>query len=427
MNQHYSLADGAWQSDPDKSSGANIDRVQYCKKWWPLTKSVRSIGVAEAISFCNGGQDPSACSIVSKESHDVYECVGNITVAVSKDTCRGQANPGIIKNCNAGCGHYQTCSQHCVSPLPSLLLPSPSPLLPSPSPSILPSPPPSPSGIQLLPSPSPSDIQSPSPDFGANGDFELPLPPVTPSPSGSGSLNTTLPVTPSPSGSGSINTTLPEDIASAPLSPSPVGLSFEHVQNLDDAFSYLIFFLVAVAVIFAACIGSCCYFCSKCGKRGPSRKRMRILQRELARGNMKIVPMNDAPMNTVPVVMTPVAVVPVAAVSSAPASIASWGTSPSTLNSSSNLSLDSNPDKMWYQDNSNSSEAQAPSRASVNQILLQHDHAVAHEHEEELAHRLALEARVAQRRHMQVHTPQDLVNWGQTDHTSSGRERVIVA
>lgn len=41
VNQHVD-AQGVWQSDPDGTSGANIDKLAYCKKWYPNTTSVVS-------------------------------------------------------------------------------------------------------------------------------------------------------------------------------------------------------------------------------------------------------------------------------------------------------------------------------------------------------------------------------------------------
>lgn len=39
VNQHID-ANGVWQTDPDGVSGANIDKLTYCKKWYPTTTSV---------------------------------------------------------------------------------------------------------------------------------------------------------------------------------------------------------------------------------------------------------------------------------------------------------------------------------------------------------------------------------------------------
>lgn len=38
------VGDVTWNSDPDGSSGANVDVLQYCKKWFPETKSAQYIG-----------------------------------------------------------------------------------------------------------------------------------------------------------------------------------------------------------------------------------------------------------------------------------------------------------------------------------------------------------------------------------------------
>lgn len=40
VNQHVDLATGAWVTDPDGVSGASLDKLAYCKKWYPKTISV---------------------------------------------------------------------------------------------------------------------------------------------------------------------------------------------------------------------------------------------------------------------------------------------------------------------------------------------------------------------------------------------------
>jgi hypothetical protein len=40
VNQHVS-ASGVWTTDPDGKSGSNIDKLTYCKKWYPNTTSVK--------------------------------------------------------------------------------------------------------------------------------------------------------------------------------------------------------------------------------------------------------------------------------------------------------------------------------------------------------------------------------------------------
>jgi hypothetical protein len=45
VNVHKNVA-GAWVWDPDCSSGANIDPLTYCQKFWPSTVSVTSVSVS---------------------------------------------------------------------------------------------------------------------------------------------------------------------------------------------------------------------------------------------------------------------------------------------------------------------------------------------------------------------------------------------
>jgi hypothetical protein len=41
VNQHFDAASGQWQTDPDGRSGADLDMLQYCRRWYPATVTVR--------------------------------------------------------------------------------------------------------------------------------------------------------------------------------------------------------------------------------------------------------------------------------------------------------------------------------------------------------------------------------------------------
>jgi len=41
VNQHIDLNTGLWTTDPDGTSGSGIDKLTYCKKWYPNTVSVK--------------------------------------------------------------------------------------------------------------------------------------------------------------------------------------------------------------------------------------------------------------------------------------------------------------------------------------------------------------------------------------------------
>lgn len=49
VNQHIDTSTGQWVSDADGSSGAELDKLTYCKKWYPNTTSVSS-GQTETIT-----------------------------------------------------------------------------------------------------------------------------------------------------------------------------------------------------------------------------------------------------------------------------------------------------------------------------------------------------------------------------------------
>ncbi len=40
VNQHMNIKTGLWETDPDGISGANLNMLDYCQKWYPETRSV---------------------------------------------------------------------------------------------------------------------------------------------------------------------------------------------------------------------------------------------------------------------------------------------------------------------------------------------------------------------------------------------------
>ena len=68
VNQH--TENGQWMTDPDGSSGANLDMLQYCQKWYPDTIAVVELPEREAIYFSNAGNSGSFLTI-----KPVFECV----------------------------------------------------------------------------------------------------------------------------------------------------------------------------------------------------------------------------------------------------------------------------------------------------------------------------------------------------------------
>ena len=68
VNQHNDQ--GVWKTDSDGTSGADIDMLQYCKKFWATTTSIRKLPDKEAITFKTQGNLKSYVS-----TREVYECV----------------------------------------------------------------------------------------------------------------------------------------------------------------------------------------------------------------------------------------------------------------------------------------------------------------------------------------------------------------
>ena len=78
INQHN--MNGTWISDPDEMSGANIDMLEYCKKWWPETISVKLQRHSELIEFKQQGNNAT-----NNHSSEVYLCIGIKDNAKSSD------------------------------------------------------------------------------------------------------------------------------------------------------------------------------------------------------------------------------------------------------------------------------------------------------------------------------------------------------
>jgi len=54
VNQHVD-ANGNWLTDPDGTSGANLDKLTYCKKWFPNTTSVEDYKLETMTGWRNAG------------------------------------------------------------------------------------------------------------------------------------------------------------------------------------------------------------------------------------------------------------------------------------------------------------------------------------------------------------------------------------
>ena len=52
VNQHNK--NGIWKTDPDGVSGANLDKLEYCKKFWPDTTKIQT-SASERIIFHDRG------------------------------------------------------------------------------------------------------------------------------------------------------------------------------------------------------------------------------------------------------------------------------------------------------------------------------------------------------------------------------------
>ncbi len=59
VNLHRDTQTGQWKTDPDGTSGANMDALTYCKKWYPKTVSVKDYKMEISDAWKNAGNSGS--------------------------------------------------------------------------------------------------------------------------------------------------------------------------------------------------------------------------------------------------------------------------------------------------------------------------------------------------------------------------------
>lgn len=69
VNQHFDIKSGYWKTDPDGVSGADLNMLEYCQKWYPKTKSVKEHKFETIKNWKNRG------NLLNFESRKMsYEC-----------------------------------------------------------------------------------------------------------------------------------------------------------------------------------------------------------------------------------------------------------------------------------------------------------------------------------------------------------------
>ena len=83
VNQHVDIASSSWQTDPDGSSGSSIDKLVYCKKFYPNTTSVVAYKTETINSWYGSGNKNNYAS-----SQMSYSCVQNTPgTIIGKHSC----------------------------------------------------------------------------------------------------------------------------------------------------------------------------------------------------------------------------------------------------------------------------------------------------------------------------------------------------
>ncbi len=93
VNQHIDQ-NGNWQTDPDGSSGAGLDKLTYCKKWYPSTTSIRDYKTETITTWRAAGNTGAYTS-----ARTSIECVGGSVAGVLGASIN--KNPNI---CSLGSG-----------------------------------------------------------------------------------------------------------------------------------------------------------------------------------------------------------------------------------------------------------------------------------------------------------------------------------
>jgi len=80
INLHRDTQTGQWKTDPDGTSGANIDTLTYCKKWYPKTTSVKDYKLEIADSWKNAGNNGSNHIALTLDNISIQDDKGRLSV-----------------------------------------------------------------------------------------------------------------------------------------------------------------------------------------------------------------------------------------------------------------------------------------------------------------------------------------------------------
>ena len=114
VNLH--LIDGEWITDPDGVSGADIDKLEYCKKFWPNTNVVKAAGIKKTNVWKNrGNQDGPFYS-----EKMAYKCIVDNSLPSCREVngacCEGDICNESAVTCESGTTtKFVGCDEQCVT------------------------------------------------------------------------------------------------------------------------------------------------------------------------------------------------------------------------------------------------------------------------------------------------------------------------
>ena len=104
VNQH--TENGVWMTDPDGTSGANLDKFTYCQKWYPNTVSVKAYKIEVIDTWRNAGNTGGPYT----STRWSYECVGG-----SECSCPSDGNACTTDLCSNNVCVHQAIAGCCTS------------------------------------------------------------------------------------------------------------------------------------------------------------------------------------------------------------------------------------------------------------------------------------------------------------------------
>ncbi|MGV8171369.1 MAG: hypothetical protein ACP5OA_01615 [Candidatus Woesearchaeota archaeon] len=101
VNQHINITTGTWETDPDGISGADIDILTYCRKWYPNTVDVTEYN----IEYISGWRERGNVNYYNS-TKQTYKCIVNASLCGNRVLDPGEECDGYVINNNMTCKSF---------------------------------------------------------------------------------------------------------------------------------------------------------------------------------------------------------------------------------------------------------------------------------------------------------------------------------